>query len=390
MSIANAYEALIDPETRQIYDRYGHEGLEQHKQQSSAGGGRQHHDPFDLFSRFFGGGGHFHRGARRGRDMELRLAVPLRYFYTGRTVSFSIEKQVICDACEGSGSADGEVEECRTCAGRGILLQKHMLAPGIFQQVQSQCGTCGGTGSAIKHPCKACGGSRVRRGKDSYDVHIEPGMATGQRVTFENEADEHPDYVAGDLVVELVEIRPELGMGFEEDDEDVAAGEEKDEKAGDDEENGSDKSNPNPITHSDGTFFRRKDTNLYWREVLSLREAWLGDWSRNLTHLDGHVVRLGRAHGAVVQPGTVEHIAGQGMPVWRVGDNNSDADSDDGASVSKFGDLVVEYVVILPDQMDTKVQNEIRVLWDEWRLKMSDGNGGSGSTGKKPLAHEEL
>ena len=388
---------MIDPETRQIYDRYGHEGLEQHKQQSGAGGGRPRHDPFDLFSRFFGGGGHFHRGARRGRDMELRLAVPLRYFYTGRTVSFSIEKQVICDVCEGSGSADGEKEKCRTCAGHGVVIQKHMLAPGIYQQVQSQCGTCGGTGSAIKHPCKACGGSRVRRGKDSYDVHIEPGMAAGQRITFENEADEHPDYVAGDLVVELVEITPELGMSFEEDEnvdergENVTAADKKDDKAGADAKDGSDQSKANPIIHADGTFFRRKDTNLYWREVLSLREAWLGGWTRNVTHLDGHVVRLGRTQGEVVQPGTVEYITGEGMPVWRAGDNNSDRDSDGGAKADAFGDLLVEYVVVLPDQMDTDIRNEIRTLWDGWRLKMGGGSGGdSGAVNNEPPAHEEL
>lgn len=351
---------MIDPETRQIYDRYGHEGLEQHKQNSGSGGGRQHHDPFDLFSRFFGGGGHFHRGARRGRDMELRLAVPLRYFYTGRAVSFSIEKQVICDVCEGSGSADGEVEECRTCSGRGIVIQKHMLAPGIYQQVQSQCGTCSGTGTAIKHPCKACGGSRIRRGKDSYDVHIEPGMATGQQITFENEADEHPDYIAGDLVVELVERAPEFGMVFDEDVDDVD--EEDKEKEGQKET--ADDSKSHPTIHTDGTFFRRKDSNLYWREVLSLREAWLGGWSRNLTHLDGHVVRLGRPRGQVVQPGTVEHVADEGMPLWRV----EDGDADDGAR--KFGDLVVEYIVVLPDQMDTTVQNEIGDLWDSWATKM--------------------
>ncbi|KAL8801856.1 MAG: hypothetical protein Q9200_006796 [Gallowayella weberi] len=70
VSIADAYDALSDPTSRQIYDRYGHEGLAQHRQQSSGGG--QQHDPFDLFSRFFGGSGHFghNQGQRRGPDME--------------------------------------------------------------------------------------------------------------------------------------------------------------------------------------------------------------------------------------------------------------------------------------------------------------------------------
>ena len=40
-----AYEALVDPEKRQIYDRHGEEGLKQHDAQGGGGGG-----PQDIFS----------------------------------------------------------------------------------------------------------------------------------------------------------------------------------------------------------------------------------------------------------------------------------------------------------------------------------------------------
>ncbi|KAK3077299.1 hypothetical protein LTS18_010688, partial [Coniosporium uncinatum] len=133
VEIASAYEALIEPETRRIYDQYGHEGLEQHKQGGGRGGGH-HHDPFDLFSQFFGGSGRFQHGERRGPNMEVRIAVPLRDFYTGREHEFTVEKQAICSTCEGSGSADGKTDTCGACGGRGMRVQKHMLAPGIFQQ----------------------------------------------------------------------------------------------------------------------------------------------------------------------------------------------------------------------------------------------------------------
>jgi DnaJ-related protein SCJ1 len=48
-----AYEVLMDDEKRSIYDRYGEEGL---KQNNGGGGGGGFHDPFDIFSHFFGGG----------------------------------------------------------------------------------------------------------------------------------------------------------------------------------------------------------------------------------------------------------------------------------------------------------------------------------------------
>ena len=47
-----AYEVLSDEETRSIYDRYGAEGLKQHEAQKQGGG--MHHNPFDMFSQFFG------------------------------------------------------------------------------------------------------------------------------------------------------------------------------------------------------------------------------------------------------------------------------------------------------------------------------------------------
>jgi DnaJ family protein A protein 2 len=43
---------LSDPEKREIYDQYGEDALKE-----GMGGGGGGHDPFDIFSSFFGGGG---------------------------------------------------------------------------------------------------------------------------------------------------------------------------------------------------------------------------------------------------------------------------------------------------------------------------------------------
>jgi DnaJ-related protein SCJ1 len=329
VAVAEAYEILIDEETRRIYDQYGHDGIKQHQQ----GGGRpaQHHDPFDLFSRFFGGSGHFGHGGgeRRGPNMEVRVAVPLRDFYNGRKTEFSVEKQAICSACEGTGSEDKHVETCNVCGGRGVRIQKHQLAPGLFQQVQMACDHCGGKGKTIKHPCPVCHGSRVVREPETHELIVEPGMPKGVRLTYENEADESPDWVPGDLIVHLVETEPQMGQAEHE--------------------------------RTDGTFFRRRGKDLFWREVLSLREAWMGDWTRNVTHLDGHIVQLSRKRGEVVQPNTVEVVENEGMPVWREELPNNAPDT--------YGNLHVEYVVVLPDQMEKSMEKEFWSVWDKWRKK---------------------
>lgn len=78
---------LSDDEKRAIYDKRGEEGL--------AGTGAQH-DPFDMFSSMFGGGGGFfnfggNQGQRerqvpRGADVNMGLDVTLEDLYNGVTL----------------------------------------------------------------------------------------------------------------------------------------------------------------------------------------------------------------------------------------------------------------------------------------------------------------
>ncbi|KAK4188043.1 putative DnaJ-related protein [Podospora australis] len=331
VQVAEAYEALSDTESRSLYDQIGYDAFKQRKAQGG-NGGPGHHDPFDLFSRFFGGGGHFGNqpGQRRGPNLELKVGIALRDFYNGKTTEFQWDKQQICEECEGTGAADKVVHKCHSCNGQGIKLVRQQIAPGMVTQMQMQCDVCGGRGKTIKHKCKACNGERVARKPTPVSVTIQRGMADGVKIAFENEADESPDWVAGDLYVTLVEKEPKL-----------------------------DEDNPDKV---DGVFFRRKGDDLYWKEVLSVREAWMGDWTRNLTHLDGHVVHLGRKRGEVVQPGHVDTIAGEGMPIW-------DEDGDSVYHKTKFGNLYVEYNVILPDQMESGMEKELWQIFQKYRAK---------------------
>ena len=283
--------------------------------------------------------------------MELQVGLALRDFYNGREIRFTIDKQQICETCEGSGSADGSVDTCDKCGGRGMVIQKHMLAPGMFQQVQMHCDKCRGQGKMVKKPCSVCHGNRVVRKESEVYATVEPGMDKGQRLVFENEADESPDWIAGDLVLILDEKSPELGKEEEE--------------------------------KTDGTFFRRKAKDLWWKEALSLREAWMGEWSRNITHLDGHIVHLGRERGDVVQPLTVETVKGEGMPYY------SDRDPMDHHD-DEPGNLYVEYSVVLPDQMESGMEKDFHALWEKWRKKNGvDLGQDSGRPIAPPAGHKD-
>ncbi|KFA77306.1 hypothetical protein S40288_01301 [Stachybotrys chartarum IBT 40288] len=346
VEVSEAYDVLSDSETRQIYDKYGREAVQQHKQGGGQGGG---HDPFDLFSRFFGGHGHFGRNSRepRGHNIELRVELPLRDFYNGVTTEFKWEKQHICEQCEGTGSADGHVDSCKTCGGHGVRIVKQQLAPGMFQQMQMRCDACGGRGKTIRHKCPVCQGARVEKKLALVQLQVGRGAGRDSKLVYENEADESPDWVAGDLVVTLGERAPSRD------------------------------DNPDRV---DGAFFRRAGDDLFWTEVLSLREAWMGGWTRNLTHLDEHVVRLGRPRGAVVQPGHVETVVGEGMPKWH-------EDGDSVYHTHEFGNLYVTYEVVLPDQMDKGVEAR---FWDLWeKLRATEGVDLHADSGR-PAPKDEL
>lgn len=66
IEVSNAYEVLYDDEKRQIYDKYGEEGLKQSEQQQNAQQGQRFHGSFeDIFSNFFHGRGQRGQGGHR-------------------------------------------------------------------------------------------------------------------------------------------------------------------------------------------------------------------------------------------------------------------------------------------------------------------------------------
>lgn len=310
---AEAYEVLSDKEKRSIYDKFGHEGL---KNQGGFGGGA-HHDPFDMFARFFGGGGHFNQGVRKGPNMEAVVFLSLQDIYLGKNVEFSIDKQGICEDCGGTGSEDGQTHSCDACGGRGLKIVKHMLAPGIFQQVQTHCDQCGGTGNIITHVCKTCKGQKVVRTTSSHVLDVQRGCLRGTRVPFDNEADESPDWIAGDLIVEIREKEDQDNLGF-----------------------------------------RRRGKDLLWAQTLNLKEALTGGWEKKLAHFDGREIKFGRDLGVVTQPGHVDVLRDEGMPIWQ--------------SLDAFGSLIVTYDIVLPRKVSTSFAKDFGSLMAKHKLSPKD------------------
>ena len=101
-------------------------------------------NPMDIFDMFFGGGDPFgrgggRRGPRRTKNLVHQLSVSLEDMYNGTTRKLALQKNVICDSCEGVGGKAGAVQKCPNCRGTGMQVRIQQLGPGMMQQIQSMC-----------------------------------------------------------------------------------------------------------------------------------------------------------------------------------------------------------------------------------------------------------
>ncbi len=202
-----AYEVLSSSERRELYDRYGHEGLR-------SGGFEPSFDLgslSDLFSAFFGDDlfGSRARRARRGADVGAEVEIDLVEAARGATRAVPFEIAVVCDACGGSGAEPGTGPVvCAACGGAGRVQRVSRSVFGEFVSSQT-CARCGGAGRVIETPCRRCGGNGRVLEERSLEVVIPPGIHDGQRIRISGEG--HAGLLggaAGDAYV-LVRVRPD-------------------------------------------------------------------------------------------------------------------------------------------------------------------------------------
>jgi len=168
-----AYEILSDPKKRELYDKYGLEGVEQDGAPNAAGGE-------DLFSMFFGGGrGRGRSGPRKGPSIQHPIKVSLEDLYNGKTVKLAINRKVIV----------GDSKECSSCNGQGVVMEVRQIGPGMLTQMQRTCSACQGQGNTAK----------TKNERKVVEVHIEKGAHHNQKITFRGMADEMPGRETGDV-----------------------------------------------------------------------------------------------------------------------------------------------------------------------------------------------
>jgi molecular chaperone DnaJ len=193
--INQAYEVLSDDQKRQLYDRFGHAGVEGG---AGAGGGFDGFHNFeggfgDIFDAFFGGGqrggGRRRRGPARGADLRFNMRLTFEEAVFGVEREIEFQRQERCTRCAGKGAEPGtELATCPECNGAGEIRRSQQSIFGQFVNVAA-CARCSGEGRIVPTPCEDCRGTGRTRAARKIAVKVPAGVDDGAQIRLAGEGE---------------------------------------------------------------------------------------------------------------------------------------------------------------------------------------------------------
>ena len=294
---AEAYEVLRNHDKRDLYDRFGHAGLEGSGFRGFSGFDDIFSSFGDIFEDFFGFGRRSDRRSRprQGSSLRYDLELTLEEAFSGTEKEIVFHRMDNCSVCDGTGLPPGvQPERCSTCQGRGQVIRSQ----GFFQ-ISTTCPSCHGQGQIITDPCKECGGRGKVKMERNVTVKIPAGVDSGSQLKLHGEGESGENGgPSGDLFV-VIHVQ-------------------------------------------DHSFFSRDGDDLVCKIPVSFVQAALGD-TFQIPVLGGsgeHDITIPKG----TQPSDVIRVRGQGMPSLHRSKNR--------------GDLFVQIVVRIPEKL-TQEQREL-------------------------------
>jgi DnaJ-class molecular chaperone len=311
--INEAYSVLLDKEKREIYDRYGEEGLQNSGQNSG-----QHHDHGDLeemLQNLFGGRGRQQR-EESVPDVMVECEVTLEEMFKGTIKKKKIERHSLCEECNSTGFEDGKKHACTACKGSGFTTRTIQIGPGMLQQMRENCRSCKGTRNDNNFKkCVKCDGDCLIEETVEYDIPIAAGVFEGYTITFDNQGNEIPkdkrrnNKTRSNIVVVIKQKQHNrFRRNF------IIEGK---------------KNTQNPA-------------DLLMELQITLAESICG-FRKKITHVDNTEINI--ESNNIIKSGDILVIPNKGMPVM--------------SSIENKGDMYIVFKVIYPENLDKQMKNTI-------------------------------
>ena len=195
--IQEAYDVLSDPQKREQYNQFGHDGPNMGSGFGGFGGFEGFNfggggGPFeDIFTSFFGGGRRSQSASSssRGRDLKVNILLTFEEACFGVKKEITINRYETCPKCSGLGAeSKSDIEVCPKCHGSGRIVVEKATIIGRFQ-TEEVCDQCGGKGKIIKKKCPNCGGEGRIKKMSKIEVNIPSGCEDGQSFRMAGKGD---------------------------------------------------------------------------------------------------------------------------------------------------------------------------------------------------------
>lgn len=215
--ITHAYSILSDENKRKQYDMVG--------ESSYNGTGGFNYSNFseddfefdlsDIFSRFgfsrediFGDFSGFRNMRGQGKrqewaelDLKTRITIDFVTAVKGGKQEIKLDKDIVCVACDGTGSKSKARKTCENCGGRGRVMLRRQTPFGLFA-IEQLCSKCQGHGTILSDPCKVCVGKGYVKKTTDITLDIPAGVNNGDVVRLRGAGNVH-EGKAGDLFIQV-------------------------------------------------------------------------------------------------------------------------------------------------------------------------------------------